>query len=65
MYYIAKESSSIVSPPLTGLSSDVFGIRSIFLIAAISMLAAFVVMGFVKGGEVGPPGEKPADRAAA
>lgn len=50
-YYVAKESSSIVSPPITGLSSDLFGIRSIFLIAAAFMLAAFVVMGFVKRGE--------------
>lgn len=50
-YYVAKESSSIVSPPITGLSSDLFGIRSIFLIAAAFMLAAFIVMGFVKRGE--------------
>ncbi len=62
VYYVAKESSSIVSPPLTGLSSDVFGIRSIFLIAAAFMLAAFVVMGFVKGGEAG---EGPARKAGA
>ncbi len=51
VYYVAKESSSIVSPPITGLSSDLFGIRSIFLIAAVFMLAAFIVMGFVKRGE--------------
>ena len=50
-YYVAKESSSIVSPPITGLSSDLFGIRSIFLIAAAFMLAAFIVMGLVKRGE--------------
>jgi MFS family permease len=53
VYYVAKESSSIISPPLTGLSSDFFGIRSIFLIAAVSMLAAFFAMGSVKRGEAG------------
>jgi MFS family permease len=52
-YYVAKESSSIIAPPLTGLSSDLFGIRSIFLIAATSMLAAFAVMGFARRGEPG------------
>ena len=50
-YYVAKESSSILSPPVTGLSADLFGIRSIFLIAAAFMLAAYIVMGFVKRGE--------------
>jgi MFS family permease len=51
-YYVAKESSSVVAPPVTGLASDLLGIRSIFLVAAAFMLAAFVVMGFVKRGEV-------------
>jgi hypothetical protein len=46
----AGESSSILSPPVTGLSADLFGIRSIFLIAAAFMLAANLVMGFVKRG---------------
>jgi len=50
-YYVAKESSSIVSPPLVGLASDLLGIRSIFLVAAAFTLAAFVAMGFVKRGE--------------
>ena len=61
VYYVAKESSSIVSPPLTGLSSDLFGIRSIFLIAAAFMLAAFLVMGFVKRGEATEPGARAAE----
>jgi MFS family permease len=51
VYYVAKESSSIISPPVTGLASDAFGIRTIFLVAAAFMLAAFVAMGFVKRGE--------------
>jgi MFS family permease len=50
-YYVAKESSSIIAPPVTGLFSDLFGIRSIFLVAAASMLAAFAVMGFARRGE--------------
>jgi MFS family permease len=53
VYYVAKEMSSIISPPLTGLSSDLFGIRSIFLVAAVFMFAAFAVMGFVRHGEAG------------
>jgi len=51
VYYLAKESSSIISPPITGLASDNLGIRSIFIVAAVAMLAAFLVMSFVKRGE--------------
>ena len=52
-FCVAKESSSIIAPPVTGRSSDLFGIRSIFLIAAASMLAAFAVIGFGRRGESG------------
>jgi MFS family permease len=51
VYYVAKESSSIISPPITGYASDRLGIRSIFIVAAVAMFAAFVVMSFVKRGE--------------
>jgi maltose/moltooligosaccharide transporter len=56
-YYVAKESSSIVSPPITGAISDAAGIRWIFAAAAAFMLAAFVVMGFVTRGESGERAE--------
>jgi MFS family permease len=51
VYYVAKESSSIISPPITGAIADLLGIRWIFAAAALFMLAAFAVMGFVTGGE--------------
>jgi MFS family permease len=50
-YYVAKESSSIIAPPITGGVADLFGIRWIFIVAGLFMVAAFFVMGLVRSGE--------------
>ncbi|MCX8059120.1 MAG: MFS transporter [Spirochaetes bacterium] len=51
LYYTFSQSAAIFSPPVTGAIIDLINIRAIFLFAAICMLGAFILMGFVKKGE--------------
>jgi maltose/moltooligosaccharide transporter len=51
LYYFFSAGAAIVGPPLIGLLRDVFGFQYLFLYALVPMLAALVLMGFVRGGE--------------
>jgi maltose/moltooligosaccharide transporter len=51
VYYVFSQAAAIVTPPLTGVIVDVTGFRSIFIVSAAVMVAAFLVMGRVSGGE--------------
>jgi maltose/moltooligosaccharide transporter len=51
LYYFFSAGAAIVGPPLVGLLRDVFGFQYLFLYAIVPMLAALVLMGFVRGGE--------------
>ena len=51
LYYTFSQAAAITSPPLTGGLIDLAGYRGIFAYCAVCMAAAFVVMGFVRGGE--------------
>ncbi|HET7838765.1 MAG TPA: MFS transporter, partial [Rectinemataceae bacterium] len=51
VYYAAKESSSILSPPVTGAIADLLGMRWMFAVAALCMAAAFFVMRGATSGE--------------
>ena len=57
LYYFFSQSAGVIAPILTGGLRDAFGPRSVFLTAAVFMLAAFFTMGGVTRGE---PGEEPA-----
>lgn len=52
LYYFFSQGAGIIAPGITGGLRDLFGARIIFLAAAICMLAAFLVMGLVRKGEV-------------
>lgn len=51
VYYVFTQAAAIVTPPITGLIVDLTGFRFMFVFAAVVMLAAFAVMGRVRGGE--------------
>lgn len=51
VYYVFSQAAAIVTPPLTGLVVDLTGFRSIFLVSAVAMVASFLVIGRVRGGE--------------
>jgi len=51
LYYFFSQLAGIIAPGFTGFLRDLFGHRAIFINGAVFMLAAFIVMGFVKGGE--------------
>ena len=51
LYYFFSQLAAILAPPITGGIIDIFGFRAIFLFAALFMGIAFIIMGFVKGGE--------------
>ena len=59
LYYFFSQGAAITSPPLSGALTDLFearfghevGLRMIFLYAVVFMVAAFIVMGKVTGGE--------------
>jgi len=55
LYYFFSQGAAIVAPPITGALIDLAGYRAIFLYCAVMMLAAFLIMGLVSGGE---PDEK-------
>src|SRR6056297_1397957 len=52
LYYFFSQGAGIIAPGITGGLRDIFGARIIFLAAALCMLAAFLVMGLVRKGEV-------------
>ena len=52
LYYFFSQGAGIIAPGVTGGLRDLFGARIIFLAAALCMLAAFLVMGLVRKGEV-------------
>jgi MFS family permease len=66
LYYFFSSGAAIVGPPLMGLLRDIFGYEYLFIYAIVPVVAAFILMGFVRGGEavVGGKGigraEKPA-----
>ena len=51
IYYVFSQGAAIVTPPVTGLIVDALGFRSMFGFASIIMLASFLVIGHVRGGE--------------
>ena len=51
LYYTFSQLAAIVAPAFSGAIIDVAGYRSMFLFCAVFFLLAFVVMGFVTGGE--------------
>jgi len=51
VYYVFSQAAAIVTPPLTGLIVDLTGFRSIFLVSSVAMVASFLVIGRVRGGE--------------
>jgi maltose/moltooligosaccharide transporter len=51
LYYFFSQTAAIVAPPIAGAIIDASGYRPLFLMAAACLLAAFFVMGIVKGGE--------------
>ena len=53
LYYTFSQSAAIAAPIITGVVRDLTNDRSIFLAAALFMLAAYLTMGFVKRGEAG------------
>ncbi|MCX7024603.1 MAG: MFS transporter [Spirochaetes bacterium] len=53
LYYTFSQAAAIASPPMTGGLIDLFGYSAMFAFCAVCMLAAFIVMSFVKRGEAG------------
>lgn len=51
LYYTFSQLAAIVAPALSGIFIDIAGYRSMFLFCAVFFVLAFVVMGFVTGGE--------------
>jgi len=51
LYYVFSQAAAIVAPPLTGAVVDLLGLRAIFAVAAVVMLAAFATIRRVRGGE--------------
>lgn len=51
LYYFFSQLAAILAPPITGGLIDLFGFRSIYVFAALFMLASFIIMGFVTRGE--------------
>jgi MFS family permease len=51
VYYVFSQAAAIVTPPLTGLIVDIAGFRSMFAFSAVVMVASFLVIGRVRGGE--------------
>jgi MFS family permease len=57
LYYLFSQLAAILAPPLTGALIDLGGYRTLFPYAAVTLLAAFVIMGLVSGGEPKTAGE--------
>ncbi|MFP4644764.1 MAG: MFS transporter [Spirochaetales bacterium] len=51
VYYVFSQSAAIFAPPITGGIVDLVGFRAIFLVTAVVMVASFLVLGKVRGGE--------------
>lgn len=51
LYYTFSQLAAIVAPAFSGFFIDIAGYRSMFLFCAVFFVLAFVVMGFVTGGE--------------
>ncbi len=51
LYYTFSQLAAIVAPAFSGAIIDVAGYRSMFIFCAVFFMLAFVVMGFVTGGE--------------
>jgi maltose/moltooligosaccharide transporter len=51
LYYFFSQTAGIVAPGFSGLIRDIFGPRSMFLVAAVCMFSAFLLMGLVRKGE--------------
>lgn len=51
LYYFFQSAAAVSGPPLIGLLKDLFGYQYLFLYCAIPMVAAFWLVGRVRGGE--------------
>ena len=51
LYYFFSQAASIISPPLAGAATDLFGYPALFLYGLVFMLLAFFLMGKVHRGE--------------
>ena len=58
LYYTFSQTAAIVAPPVTGVVVDLFGLRAIFGVAAMVMLAAFMVIKHASGGEPTASGQQ-------
>lgn len=61
LYYTFSQLASILAPPVTGFLIDAFGFRALFPYLIVFILAAFLTMGLVRGGEVTAAPESPGD----
>ena len=52
LYYFFSVLAAIIGPPLIGVLRDVLGPESLFLNGAIFLIIAFILMFFVRRGEV-------------
>jgi Na+/melibiose symporter-like transporter len=52
LYYFFSQAASIAAPPLAGLLIDAFGYASLMIFASLMFFLAFIIMSFVKRGEV-------------
>ncbi len=52
LYYFFSQAANIVAPPLSGLAIDIFGYPSLMFFASFFFIIAFIMMHFVKRGEI-------------
>ncbi|MEW6031700.1 MAG: MFS transporter [Bacillota bacterium] len=51
LYYFFSSGAAIVGPPLMGFLRDLFGYEYLFIYAIVPVALAFILIGFVRGGE--------------
>jgi Na+/melibiose symporter-like transporter len=52
LYYFFSQAANIIAPPLSGLAIDIFGYPSLMFFASFFFIVAFIMMHFVKRGEI-------------
>ncbi len=52
LYYFFSQAANIIAPPLSGISIDLFGYPSLMIFASFFFILSFVVMHFVRRGEI-------------
>ncbi len=54
LYYFFSQAANIVAPPLSGLAIDIYGYPSLMFFASFFFVIAFILMHFVRRGEIVP-----------